>query len=177
MWELVGFYSVTNKQHLKPLVPLRAWKSLARNVTLLFRFNWSRRLCRCQPQQFSCWFCVSSVAAWFPNFICSSYKRQRKLGLNYWHYRSTSTLGPAYYEFGYYQYLAKAIKQFLPAATKLWPRLCFYVSVILFTGGVFSRETPPRTRQGEPPPPRSRLQQRVNERPVRILLECILVFL
>ena len=72
-------------------------------MTLLFRFNWSCRFCRCQPQQFSCWFCVSSVAARFPNFICRSYKRQSKEGLNYRHYRSTSTLGPAYYEFGYYQ--------------------------------------------------------------------------
>ena len=134
----------------------------------------------------------------------------------------------------------------LPATTKLWPRLCFYiVSVILSTGGSLagrtpppSRETPParrtppgketpparrppsketpqqlnplarRTppgqgeprlsretpRQGEPPqqgdppwqgdPPARRPPRQgeplpsgitVNERPVRILLECILV--
>ena len=102
-----------------------------------------------------------------------------------------------------------------------------HLSVILFTGGVSTREnppcqgeppqtrqtpplgadptpweqTPPRTRQTPPPgadtppgeqtppspgqadppwarqtpPPRSRLQPTVNERPVRILLECILV--
>ena len=42
-----------------------------------------------------------------------------------------------------------------------------------------TRQTPPRTRQtppdqGEPPPGR-RLQHTVNERPVRILLECNLV--
>ena len=35
-------------------------------------------------------------------------------------------------------------------------------------------QTSPRT---ETPPPRSRLRHTVNERPVRILLECILVFL
>ena len=34
-------------------------------------------------------------------------------------------------------------------------------------------QTPPRTRQ--PPPPGSRLRHTVNERPARILLECILV--
>ena len=84
-----------------------------------------------------------------------------------------------------------------------------HLSVILFTGGVSSREnlpawrTPPSSEnppcQGEPPPtrenppgpdppgpepppgpdppspPGSRLQHTVNERPVRILLECILV--
>ena len=153
---------------------------------------------------------------------------------------------------------------FLPAATKLWPRLFLHVSVILYTGGSLEnppgtrqtpsppgRENPPGTRQtppwdqgeppgqgeppqdqadtprdqGEPPrqgdppgtrqtppqagrtPPRTRqtppgtkenpprpgrppqdqadtpprgrrlLQHTVNERPVRILLECILVFI
>ena len=35
---------------------------------------------------------------------------------------------------------------------------------------------PPRTRQTTPSPPGSRLQHTVNERLVRILLECILVF-
>ena len=81
---------------------------------------------------------------------------------------------------------------FLPAATKLWPRLCVYTCVILFTGGVSGQGEPPRAGktpppgQGEPPleqtpprsrhpPPGSRLQHTVNERPVRILLECILV--
>ena len=55
----------------------------------------------------------------------------------------------------------------------------------------WSRQTPPEQtptppdqadplgadplRPGRPPPPRSRLQHTVNERPVRILLECILV--
>ena len=128
-------------------------------------------------------------------------------------------------------------KMLLPAATKLWPRLCFYVCVILFTGGVSGqgeppqagrtppgrenhppRSDPPRSRhppgldtprsrhppnppgQGDtppgsrhppgpdppgpdpprdqtPPPPGSTLQHTVNERPVRILLECILVLL
>ena len=98
---------------------------------------------------------------------------------------------------------------FLPAATKLWPRLCFYTCVILFTrGGLWAGRTPPgatplpprsrhpqaeRTPPGadNPPeqtPPQSRhtprtrtplhrgntLQHTVNERPVRILLECIL---
>ena len=44
-----------------------------------------------------------------------------------------------------------------------------------------NRQTPPRTSQtppeqaNTPPPPRSRLQHTVYERPVRILLECILV--
>ena len=38
-------------------------------------------------------------------------------------------------------------------------------------------QTPPRSRQppGSRPPPGSRLRHMVNERPVRILLECILV--
>ena len=89
--------------------------------------------------------------------------------------------------------------QFLPAATKLWPRLCFYTCVWFCSqGGVSGQGEPPRQgdppagrtppgketpRQGEPPrakrtppgrenpPPR----HTVNERPVRILLECILV--
>ena len=41
----------------------------------------------------------------------------------------------------------------LPAATKLWPRLCFlHVSVILLTGGEGGlRRTPPPGDQGEPP--------------------------
>ena len=43
-----------------------------------------------------------------------------------------------------------------------------------------TRQTPPQTRQTSPPgpgrhPPGSRLQHTVYERPVRILLECILV--
>ena len=38
-----------------------------------------------------------------------------------------------------------------------------------------TRHTPPRTRH-TPPPPGSRLRHTVYERPVRILLECILVF-
>ena len=40
-------------------------------------------------------------------------------------------------------------------------------------------QTPPRSRHPSPeqtPPPGSRLQHTVNERPVRILLECILVW-
>ena len=63
--------------------------------------------------------------------------------------------------------------------------MSLHVSVILSTGG-FSRQPPPGPgrppRQGEPPrdqadpPPGRRLQHTVNERPVRILLECILVF-
>ena len=41
-----------------------------------------------------------------------------------------------------------------------------------------TRQTPPRTRHPpeQTPPPGSRLQHTVYERPVRILLECILVF-
>ena len=78
------------------------------------------------------------------------------------------------------------------------PKIMFlHVSVILSTGGGLqagppSRENPP-SGQGEPPwagkppqdqadppdqadtPPGRRLQHTVNERPVRILLECILV--
>ena len=68
-----------------------------------------------------------------------------------------------------------------------------HVCVILFTGGGVSGEPPrdqgePPPDQGEPPPgpgrpprdqadtpPGRRLQHTVNERPVRILLECILV--
>ena len=74
-----------------------------------------------------------------------------------------------------------------------------HVCVILFTGGVSGqgenpttpppgRENPPWSRHppqdqtplgpdppGPDPPPGSRLQHTVNERPVRILLECILV--
>ena len=90
----------------------------------------------------------------------------------------------------------------LPAATKLWPRLFLHVCVILFTGGGLragrippDRESPPG--QADPPgadtpqpgsrhppeqnppradtPPGSTLQHTVNEWPVRILLECILV--
>ena len=64
-----------------------------------------------------------------------------------------------------------------------------HVCVILFTGGVSRQGEPPLAgrppRQGDPPradtpgtrppPPGSRLQHTVYERPVRILLECILV--
>ena len=62
-----------------------------------------------------------------------------------------------------------------------------HVSVILSTGGRVSGQAPPQDqadtpRQGEPPPGPGRpppregsLQHTVNERPVRILLECILV--
>ena len=119
----------------------------------------------------------------------------------------------------------------LPAATKLWPRLCFYTCLWFWTRGEGvsgeppppprtgrhhpsppgrentprprrtpptrqtppdqgdqagrtppgkenppGRENPPPPDQGEPPPlPGRRLQHTVNERPVRILLECILV--
>ena len=105
----------------------------------------------------------------------------------------------------------------LPAATKLWPRLCFYTCLWFCPQGA-SPENPPDQAeppwQGEPPPdqadtkagrtpppgprrtppgpgrqpppsrenphptsppPGRRLQHTVNERPVRILLECILV--
>ena len=122
----------------------------------------------------------------------------------------------------------------LPAAMKLWPRLCFYRCLwFCQQGGSASvhagmphpqppppppqeqRPTPPQTRQtprpgrpthppgpethpqtrqnppgpetrpldqADPPdqadsPPGSRRQHTVNERPVRILLECILVFM
>ena len=67
------------------------------------------------------------------------------------------------------------------------------VCVILFTGGRSpekpprdqadppGRENPPRTRQNPPRegelPPGRRLQHTVNERPVRILVECILVYI
>ena len=74
-----------------------------------------------------------------------------------------------------------------------WVKVMFLqASVILSTGGVSGRGTPlpwqgDPPRQGDtppeqtplgpdPPPPGSRLQHTVNERPVRILLECILVF-
>ena len=127
--------------------------------------------------------------------------------------------------------LHKEIQVFLPAATKLWPRLCFYTCLWFCPrGGSLgrpplrpgrpprdqadppdwadtppdqadppgtrqtpqTRQTPPRPDrpprdQADPPrpgrhtpwtrqtPPGSRLQHTVNERPVRILLECILV--
>ena len=96
---------------------------------------------------------------------------------------------------------------FLPAATKLWPRLCFYTCLWFCPwGGSLARHPPwdqadtPRDQadtpldQAEPPrdqadttpplgpgrPPRTRQApppdqaDTVNERPVRILLECIL---
>ena len=60
-----------------------------------------------------------------------------------------------------------------------------HVSVILYTGGEgVSGEPPPPRDQADttppgprrtPPPPGRRLQHTVNERPLRILLECILV--
>ena len=60
-----------------------------------------------------------------------------------------------------------------------------HVCVILFTGGVSGKgepppeQTPPRAdtppEQIPPPPPGSTVQHTVNERPVSILLECILV--
>ena len=117
------------------------------------------------------------------------------------------------------------VYEYLPAATKLWPRLCFYTCLWFCPQGG-SPENPPNQAdppgdqadtppdQGEPPgpgrhppweeppsppprpgrpappdqadtpprtkenpPPGKRLQHTVNERPVRILLECILVFL
>ena len=39
------------------------------------------------------------------------------------------------------------------------------------------READPLSREADPHPPGSRLRHTVNERPVRILLECILVFI
>ena len=83
----------------------------------------------------------------------------------------------------------------LPAATKLWPRLCFYRCLWFCPQGGVSGEPPPRTKETPPlrtketppsgprnPPPDQadlqsgrRLQHTVNERPVRILLECNLV--
>ena len=88
----------------------------------------------------------------------------------------------------------------LPAATKLWPRLCFYSCLWFCPRGEGLPQCmlgyhPPRSRHppgadpprsrphwNRPPPreqtplPLSRLLYTVNERPVRILLECILVF-
>ena len=72
--------------------------------------------------------------------------------------------------------------EFLPAATKLGQGNIFTGVCQEFCpqGGRVSASVhagihpPPRSRQ---PPPGSRLQHTVYERPVRILLECILVFL
>ena len=72
---------------------------------------------------------------------------------------------------------------FLPAATKLGQGNIL-TGVCLSTGGgsasVHAGIYPPCLPQCmlgyTPPPPGSRLQHTVNERPVRILLECILVF-
>ena len=76
----------------------------------------------------------------------------------------------------------KTDNDLLPAATKLWPRLCFYTCLWFCSqGGSLAGRTPPpgagRTPPGAdpPPPPGSRLRHTVNERPVRILLVCILV--
>ena len=44
-------------------------------------------------------------------------------------------------------------------------------------GGTPLDQTPPGTREEPPPPRNSRLRNTVNVRPVRILLECILVFI
>ena len=101
-------------------------------------------------------------------------------------------------------------RMFLPAATKLWPRLRFNTCVWFCSqGGVSGQGEPPSPRAGRtppeqtppqdqtpqsrhplppgtrpyppspwsrhPPPPGSRLQHTAYERPVRILLECILV--
>ena len=95
----------------------------------------------------------------------------------------------------------------LPTATKLWPRLCFYSCLWFCPrGGVCpiacwvipprpksrhppdQKQTPPQTKSRHPrdqkqtppgtksrhPPP---LRHTVNEWPVRILLECILVLM
>ena len=95
----------------------------------------------------------------------------------------------------------KSMLLYLPGATKLWPRLCFYsclwfcpqgegVSASVHAGIPPPEQTPPGSRHPpradtpreqttphpeQTPPPESRLQHTVNERPVRILLECILV--
>ena len=64
--------------------------------------------------------------------------------------------------------------QLLPAATKLGQGNIF-TGVCLSTGGVCLSacwDIPTRSRH----PPGGRLQHTVNERPVRILLECILVY-
>ena len=82
--------------------------------------------------------------------------------------------------------LCTSPKSFLPAETKLWPRLCF-CSCLWFCsrrGGLPQcmlgyhlppgKQTPPPWRKhslGRKHPPR----HTVNEQPVRILLECILV--
>ena len=74
----------------------------------------------------------------------------------------------------------------LPAATKLGQGNIF-TGVCLSTGGVClsacwdippREQTPPGSRHPPGPDtrPGSRLQHTVNERPVRILLECILVY-
>ena len=89
------------------------------------------------------------------------------------------------------------LSSLLLAATKLWPRLCFYTCVWFCSqGGVSGQgeplpngelppgpDTPPgmetpcgmETPPGSRPPRGSRRLHTVNERPVRILLECILV--
>ena len=71
---------------------------------------------------------------------------------------------------------------FLPAATKLGQGNVFTGVCDSVHGGgegvclsaCFDARPPPRTRQTPPP---GRRQHTVNERPVRILLECILVML
>ena len=70
---------------------------------------------------------------------------------------------------------------FIPPANAVWGKVIFlYLSVILFTGGSTWAGTPPSTMytaQGPGTPPRkSMLGDTVNERAVRILLECNLVY-
>ena len=56
----------------------------------------------------------------------------------------------------------------LPAATKLWPRLCFFhVSVILFTGGVSGEPPLPRDQADTTPLPGRENPSRTKENPPR----------
>ena len=90
-------------------------------------------------------------------------------------------LGPHNFHAGFQQstinhlQILHIFNRFLPAA--IVAKVIFlHLSVILFTGGLpqcmLGYHTPPDQAD---PPPGSRLQHTVYERPVRILLECILV--
>ena len=98
--------------------------------------------------------------------------------------------------------LGDKFESLLPAATKLWPRLCFYSCLWFCPRGGSApgsrhplvshplEQTPPRADtsprrrhppadppdHAPPPPGPDTPRYMVNERPVRILLECILVW-
>ena len=97
---------------------------------------------------------------------------------------------------GYCSGMVRILLEFITGHNEFVAKVMFLlVSVILLTGGVclsacWDTTTPKQTPPGadppleadtslppgaDPPPPGSRLRHTVNERPVRILLECILV--